>query len=111
MSEPRTVVSPRGSQAVRERRPLQLELQVQNIVDLNFSQGAGTAATILEVTLLERFGCELAQPILACALSLGVQEADCGGRAPMKCQARSLSVTSIGAPAYPRRGPRMMLPF
>ncbi len=69
----------RGSRGV-QTLCLQVELEVLDVGEADFVQGAGAAAAVLEVDLLERFGGDLLEAFVGRALLLGVEEPGCVDR-------------------------------
>ncbi len=70
-----------------------------NVREADLPQGAGAAAAVLEVDLLERFGGNLLQALVGAAPLLGVEEAGgvLRGTTTVRCRMRSSSVEPMGA--------------
>ncbi|GHG00511.1 hypothetical protein GCM10018777_08960 [Streptomyces albogriseolus] len=77
---------------------LQLEGQVFDVGEADFVQAASAAAAVLEVHLLEPFGHDLLELLVAGAglLASKRRAACCGGRATVRCRMRDSSVDPIG---------------
>lgn len=78
---------------------LQVELEVFDVREADLFRASGAAAAVLEVHLLERFCCDLPQPLLGGALFLSLEETGgvAGRQGEVRCRMRSWSVEPIGA--------------